>query len=492
MATDIKCPKCSHPFSIEDAVSEEYKKELREQMQVFKKQKEDEFAKREKELLQLAQNKETEFAKKLNEEKIRLQQTLEEDLRKTITADFETQLRLLQQNNKSNEEKLVLARQKEFEFLQKEQDLKNKEAELELSVQRKVQEERVRLTGEMQKQEDNLRKTISNDFENKLRLLEQSNKDNEEKLTLARQKELEFLQKEQDFKNKEAELELSVQRKLQEERTKLADELRKLEEQKTAAKDTEYQLRLRELEKQLEDQKKLAEEMRRKAEQGSTQLQGEVQELILEEMLRSAFPFDLVCEVGKGVRGADCTLTIRNNVGQECGKIIFESKRTKHFDKNWIEKLKADMRSMGADVGVIVTQALPEQLERFGQVEGIWICSFSEVSALVHVLRDGVLKIAAANRTQENRGDKMHMLYDYLTSNEFGEQWKAIREGFQAMKLSIQKERDAMEKLWKAREKQLEKVLLNAAHIRGSIEGIAGSDNISLNLLDEDDSLLLD
>jgi hypothetical protein len=416
MATDIKCPNCGHPFTIEDAVSEEYKKELREQMLSFKKQKEEEFARREKELVQLAQNKESEYAKKLQEEKLRMQLSIEESLRKTISADFETQLRLLQQTNKNNEEKLAQARQKELEFLQKEQELKNKEAELELSVQRKLQEER----------------------------------------------------------------------------TKLSEEIRKLEEQKVATRETEYQLRLRELEKQLEDQKKLAEEMRRRAEQGSMQLQGEVQELILEEMLRSAFPFDLVCEVGKGVRGADCILTIRNNLGQECGKIIFESKRTKHFEKNWIEKLKADMRSTAADIGVIVTQALPDQLDKFGQLEGIWICSFNEVSALVHVLRDGIIKIAAANRSQENRGDKMHMLYDYLISNEFGEQWKAIREGFQAMKLSIQKEREAMEKLWKAREKQLEKVLLNAAHIKGSIEGIAGNDQIKLNLLDDNDPLLLE
>jgi hypothetical protein len=416
MATDIKCPSCGHKFAIEDAVSEEYKKELREQMLVFKKQKEDEFARREKEFIQQAQHKEAEFAKKLQEETVRLQQSIEENLRKNITADFDTRLRLLQQTNK----------------------------------------------------------------------------DQEDKLTLARQKELEFLQKEQTLKNREAELELTVQRKMQEERGKLSEELRKIEEQKTAARETEYQMRLRELEKQLDDQKKLAEEMRRKAEQGSMQLQGEVQELILEEMLKSAFPFDLVCEVGKGVRGADCMLIVRNNLGQECGKIIFESKRTKHFDKNWIEKLKADMRSTAADIGVIVTQALPEQVATFGQLDGIWICSFSDASALVHVLREGIIKIFGAAKTQENKGDKMHMLYAYLTSNEFGEQWKAIREGFQAMNQSIQKEREAMEKLWKMRQKQLEKVLLNAAHIKGSIEGIAGSENIQLDLVDDVDPLLMD
>lgn len=331
--------------------------------------------------------------------------------------------------------------------------------------------------------EDTIRKNISSDFETKLRLLEQNNKDNEEKLKAARQKELEFLQKEQQLKNKEAELELSVQKKLKDERERLSVEIRKLEELRNAAKETEYQMRLKELEKQLEDQKKLAEEMRRKAEQGSMQLQGEVQELALEEMLKAAFPFDIINEVGKGIRGADCIQIVRNNFGNECGKIIYESKRTKDFASDWIEKLKADMLSQGADVAVIVTQALPKGMDRFGEKEGVWICSFTEVKSIAQILREVIIKIFNASKSQENKGDKMHMLYDYLTSTEFSEQWKAIREGFMNMKLSIQKERDAMEKLWKAREKQLEKVLLNAAHIRGSIEGISGTD-VDLNLLE--------
>jgi len=269
-------------------------------------------------------------------------------------------------------------------------------------------------------------------------------------------------------------------------------EIRKLEEQRMSAKETEFQLQLKELQKQLEDQKKLAEEMRRKAEQGSMQTQGEVQELLLEELLKTAFPFDLVSEVGKGVRGADCIQTVRNNVAQECGKIIFESKRTKDFANDWIEKLKADMRSQGADVAVIVTQAFPKDMDRFGEKDGVWICSFAEVKAVVQMLRYGIINVANASRSQVNKGDKMTLLYNYLTSREFADQWSAIREGFMSMKLSIQKERDAMEKLWKAREKQLEKVMINATGIRGSIEGISGTD-VDLNLLgDGTDDLVLD
>jgi hypothetical protein len=416
MATEIKCPNCGHPFPMEEAVAEEYKKDLRDQMLNFKKEKEKElqkkqedFARREKELLQQSQQQETAFTQKLEEERRRIQ------------------------------------------------------AATELS----------------------LRKSISGDFEHKLRLLEDANKDNEEKLRTSRQRELEFLKKEQELQNKEAELELSVQRLLQEERGRLSEEIRQLEGQKTAQKETEYQLRLKELEKQLEDQKKLAEEMKRRAEQGSMQLQGEVQELALEELLRATFPFDEISEVGKGVRGADCIQTVRNSYGQECGKIIYESKRTQSFSPEWVEKLKADMRSQGAIIAVIVTQTMPKDMGNFGERNGVWICSFAEVKALAYVLRDGVVRVFNAAKSQENRGDKMHLLYDYLTSSEFGEQWNAIREGFLSMKQSIQRERDTMERLWKAREKQLEKVLLNAAHIRGSVEGIAGKDAIDINLLED-------
>ncbi len=332
--------------------------------------------------------------------------------------------------------------------------------------------------------EESLRKNISSDFENKLRLLEDNNKNNEEKLKLSRQKELEFLKKEQELLTKEKEIDLQLQRLLLEERNKLSEIIRKEEAEKNSLRDTEHQMRVKELEEKLEAQRKLAEEMKRKAEQGSMQTQGEVQELLLEEMLRTAFPFDVITEVGKGVRGADCIQNVRNNFGQECGKIIFESKRTKDFAADWIDKLKADMRSQGADVAVIVTQALPKDMDSFGEKNGVWICSFAEVKPIVQLLRDGIIKISTALKSQENRGDKMHLLYDYLTSTEFAEQWKAIREGFMSMKLSIQKERDAMERLWKAREKQLEKVLLSAAHVRGSIEGISGTD-VDLNLLED-------
>ncbi|QJD97403.1 DUF2130 domain-containing protein [Mucilaginibacter robiniae] len=415
MATEVKCPKCSHGFPIEEVMTEEYKKQLRLEVQQYKSKKEEEFKKKEEEFAARQRQQSEQFELRLAEEKRQMQQGMEQALRKSIEADLE----------------------------------------------------------------------------NKMRMLENSANESKEKLQQARSKELEFLQKEQNLKHREEELELITQRKLQEQRNELTDQIRKQENEKFAMRDTEYQFKVRELEKQLDDQKKLAEEMKRKAEQGSMQLQGEVQELILEELLRSYFPFDMVNEVGKGIRGADCIQTVRNSYGQECGRIIYESKRTKEFGGDWVEKLKKDMRQVGADIAVIVTQCYPKDMDCFGEKDGVWICSFEEVKPVSYILRDGVIKTSAIMRAQENKGDKMQLLYDYLMSNEFSEQWKALREGFTSMRMSIHKEREQMEKLWKVREKQLEKVLLSAAHIKGSIEGIAGSENIQLSLTDDEDVLML-
>ncbi len=325
--------------------------------------------------------------------------------------------------------------------------------------------------------EENIKKNITNDFEVKLKALTESNTQNEEKLKAARQKELEFLKKEKELKDKEAELEISLQKKLNEETLLITEKVKKQEQERNA-------LAIKEYEKKLEDQKKLIEEMQRKAEQGSMQLQGEVQELALEELLKNAFPFDEIEEVGKGVKGADCIQHVRNQLAQACGKIIYESKRTKAFTNEWIDKLKADMRSTQANIAVIVTEVLPKDMDAFGMKDGVWVCRFSELRAVSFLLRDSLIKIHTALSTQENKGDKMQLLYNYLTGNEFKQQIEAIVEGFVSLKDGITREKIQMEKIWKEREKQLEKVLLNTTHFYGSVKGIAGNAVGDIKLLE--------
>jgi hypothetical protein len=246
------------------------------------------------------------------------------------------------------------------------------------------------------------------------------------------------------------------------------EKIRKSEEEKN-------ELKFKELQKQLEDQKKLTEEMKRKQDQGSMQLQGEVQELAIEEWLATNFPLDTIDEIKKGARGGDCIQIVNTRSSQNCGKIYYESKRTKDFQPAWIEKFKADMREKGADVGVLVTEVMPKDLDRLGQIDGVWICTFEEFKGLCSVLRETVVKLSLAVASQEGKGDKMHMLYDFLTSNTFRMQVEAIVEGFSQMKNDLESEKRSMQRIWKQREKQLEKVIVNTIDMHASIKGIAGN-----------------
>ena len=235
------------------------------------------------------------------------------------------------------------------------------------------------------------------------------------------------------------------------------------------------ELRIKELQKKLEDQKNLTEEMIRKQEQGSMQLQGEVQELAIEEWLGTQFPLDTIEEIKKGARGGDCIQIVNTRSDQNCGKIYYESKRTKDFQPGWIAKFKADMREKGADIGVLVTEAMPSDLQRMGMKDGVYVCTYEEFKGLSGVLRETVIQVHAALGSQVNRGDKMHMLYDFLTSTNFRMQVEAIVEGFTSMKNGLETEKRSMQRIWKEREKQIEKVIMNTIDMHASIRGIAGN-----------------
>jgi hypothetical protein len=333
---------------------------------------------------------------------------------------------------------------------------------------------------------------LSSESAQQLQALKEKAAQQDEELRRSRQKELDFLRQMEALQKREEALELETQRKVAEERKRISEELRKSEEERYKIRDQEHQFKMAELEKKLEDQRKLAEEMRQKAEQGSMQLQGEIQELALEGLLRSAFPFDVIKEVPKGINGGDCILTVRNGFMQECGCIVFESKRTKAFAGDWIDKLKGDMGKCGAEIAVIVTAVLPKDMDRFGEKQGVYICTFAEVKSLVAVLRGAVMKVHEARKSQENKGDKMVALYDYLTGSEFMTQWNAMRESFQSFRTTLQKERDDFERAWKKKQKLLDRIIENSMQISGSIEGISGIDSMNWTQVQDSPALLLE
>ena len=350
-----------------------------------------------------------------------------------------------------------------------------------LSYKQKKDDELRRREEEFEKEKITLQadvqKKITGDLLQKMRSLEEESQEKTLQLQLFQKKELDLLREKSELEQKAMNIEFEIEKRLLENRKKI--------EHDTIQREKEiFDLRLKEKDTTLESLKKTIEELKRKTEQGSMQLQGEAQELVLEDKLREYFPFDTVEEVGKGVEGADCILVVRSSVGNECGKIIFESKRAKGWKDAWVEKLKNDMRSKQADLAILVTQVFPKGMDCFGEREGIWLCSFKELYGLASALRNAIIRIAETKKSEENKGEKMQMLYNYLTGIEFRQQIEAIVEGFIAMKNSISRERIQMERTWKEREKQLDKVLLNTSGMYGSVKGIAGASVQNIPLLE--------
>lgn len=324
-----------------------------------------------------------------------------------------------------------------------------------LKTEKKNLEQRIK--NQISEEKDDEIKSYKEQLEEKIKEAKELNALRAEHEKLKREKD--------ELKEKiEAESEIIISEKISEAKTRISKEIEAKNQLKFADKDR--------LISQLTEQLK---EAQRKAEQGSVQSQGEVQEIAIEEWLKTNFVNDEIQEVKKGARGADCLQIINTNSYNNCGSIYYESKRTKDFQKSWIEKFKNDMRDKSADVGVIVTDAMPKDMERMGLFDGIWICSFEEFKGLCFVLRESLIHIHNATKSQENKGDKMNMLYAYLTSNEFKLQIEAIVEGFVQMQSDLESEKRSMEGIWKKREKQIQKVLLNTNHMYNSFKGIAGA-----------------
>jgi len=333
------------------------------------------------------------------------------------------------------------------------------------------------LTKERKKLETELQQKIGEEHATRIESMEKElNRKNETLKEFHKaQSEIERLKRENE--EQQAKLQVENEKKLSE---RLREERGKIEK----AEQDKVELKIKEKDQQLEKLNEQLREAQRQASQGSVQLQGEVQELALEEWLQAEFPLDTIEEVRKGQRGADCLQTVHTHERQNCGTIYYESKRTKDFQPSWIAKFRDDMRDRNADIGVLVTAAMPPDLERMGLLGGVWVCNFQEFKALSLVLRDSIIRHSQAVNAQENRGDKMSLLYDYLTSSEFRLQIEGIVEGFTQMQSDLESEKRSMQMIWKKREKQISRVLTNTNQFYGSVRGIAGNAIPQVSLLE--------
>ncbi len=350
---------------------------------------------------------------------------------------------------------------KESTLKQKEEELKQQQVNIDLKVAEKLKIETEKTTKKLKGQ-------IEQQYEQQIKTLSDESEAAKKEISDLKTSKIENEQLKRKLQNQEQDLTLKYEQNLSERLKQETETIQKRESERS-------ELKLKERDELINSLTRQVEEMRRKAEQGSMQMQGEVQELAVEEILRTLFPVDLIEEVGKGIKGADLIHTVRNRIGADCGKILYESKRTKTFVQDWIPKLKADALIVKADIMVIISESLPDGIDKIGQKDGVWICTFKDFKGLVIVLRESLIKISAAYFSQTNKGEKMQMLYDYLTSNEFLLQVSAIVEGFTGLQESYYREKRAMERIWKEREKQLQKVLLNTNHFIGSVKGIAGT-----------------
>jgi len=395
---------------------------------------------------------------------------VEEALSGKIEAHFkaEYERKIAEQSEKFNEEKRKLNADKE-----------------KLESQREKHDEllRAELEKQLKKEREKIEKQASELVEQKMKSLQEVNEKGKAEIRSLKEKEISFLRREAELVEQQEELNLKMEKELLERQKEI--------EEKGRAKEREsFQLEKIQLLKQIDDNKKLAEEMKRKAEQGSMQMQGEVQELALEDLLARTYPFDRIAEVPKGVRGADSIQAVINASQQECGSIVYESKRTKSFANDWIGKLKQDQITCKADIAVLVTETLPSDMDRFGEKDGVWICGFHEVKSLSFVLREMLIKTNSVKMAQVNKGDKMELLYHYLTSNEFVQNIKRIVENYDEMINQLNSEKKAMQKIWAIREKQIWVVQENVSALFGSIKGIAGNSLETSGVLELPDSTI--
>lgn len=349
-------------------------------------------------------------------------------------------------------------------------DENNRKRDLEIQEAKLKQEAEYKriLEADRAKQEASVKQQLQADYEKQMNSLNAELEAKRQENIKFKERQFELEQKERQLKDQELNMKLEMQQKMNQEKLEIEEAARKRAEEQVQMSNKEKEVQMEQLRTQIR-------EMQRKMEQGSMQLQGEAQELVLEELLGSVFRFDEIREVAKGIRGADVVQVVKNQYGKECGKIIYESKRTKSFSDGWIEKLKVDMRAERADFAVIVTEAYPKDMNIFGFRDGVWICTFREVQGVAALLREIILGVFNSKVAETNKGDKMQLLYGYLTGNEFVQQMSSIVETFLSMKDSLDKEKRAFHKIWSEREKQMEKVLQNSATIYGSLRGIAGS-----------------
>lgn len=346
-------------------------------------------------------------------------------------------------------------------------DYEKRLAQKDSDVEAKLKTERARIVAHEAKK---AKLAAATDLEEKtqaLAELQEVLKQRDAKLAEAQKAQAEMLRKQRELDDAKRELDLTVEKRVQAGLTASRDQARK-------EADEEHRLKLKEKDEQLLSMQNKIEELKRKAEQGSQQMQGEVQELELESLLGDKFPHDRIEPVPKGEFGGDILQRVQGPQGQACGTILWESKRTKNWSDGWLVKLRNDQRAAKAEIAIIVSQALPQEVDSFDVIDGVWVCHSSAALPVAVTLRHSLLEVAAVRQASEGQQTKMELVYQYLTGPQFRQRVQAIVEGFSTMQDDLNKEKKAIMKQWSKRETQIERVIQATVGMYGDLQGIAG------------------
>ena len=388
---------------------------------------------------------------------IKLTESLAAPLLESIRRDYEQRLTqkdtdVAKREKTLHEREAVLQKQKET---------------LDEQIAQRIKHEQVRIAAEEGKK---ARLALNNELQEKLRNIDELNmvlKQKDAKLADAQKAQADVLRKQRELDDAKRELDLTVEKRVQ------TDLAAAREKAKKEAED-EMKLKVMEAEQTIASMQKQIEDLKRRAEQGSQQLQGEVQELELEALLGTRFPRDTIRPVPKGEFGGDILHRVAGPLGQQCGTILWESKRTKNWSDGWLPKLREDQRAARAEIAVIVSQILPKDVETFGFVDQVWVAHPKVVLPVAIALRQTLIEIAGARQASEGQQTKMEMVYQYLTGPRFRQRVQAIVEAFSSMRDDLDRERKAITKQWAKREEQIDRVMQATVGMYGDLQGIAG------------------
>lgn len=388
---------------------------------------------------------------------IKLTESLAAPLLEAVRRDYEQ--RLSQKDADMTRREQALA--------QRSESLEKAKATLDQQIAQRLEQERLRIAAEEQRK---AKLAFGNDLDHKAReiqTLQEVLKQRDAKLAEAQKVQAELTRKERELDDARRELDLTIEKRVQADLGAERDKARREAEDELKLKVMEKDQTITAMQRQIED-------LKRRAEQGSQQLQGEVQELELESLLAAKFPRDTIQPVPKGEFGGDVLQRVAGPNNQVCGTILWESKRTKNWSDGWLPKLREDQRAAKAEIAVIVSQALPKDVETFGLVDGVWIADPKVILPVALSLRQSLIEVSAARQASEGQQTKMEMVYGYLMGPRFRQRIQAIVEAFSSMREDLDRERKAITRQWAKREEQIDRVMSATVGMYGDLQGIAG------------------